>query len=197
VTKALFWSAMSKVKPLTLEPEIASSIQVCSPLSRKTHVVLRVSLLQEFNLKIASAAEEVIFKRFPEKVEYIKCFNLLTDVMLQILALQSLIDGMNTPSSDYSPENPAATADVTVHPPPHPSPLPSTEPPAKKRKRDTGETLNGETLPATLPGSSGAVYPQLVHANEHIRSIQLRNRKEFEDMISLCVSAIMRRPTPS
>ena len=96
---------------------------------------------------------------------------------------------MNPPSSDYSLANPAADPDVNVYPPPQSTALPSTESPSKKRKRDAGESLNGETGPAPRPGTSGAVYAQVVHTNGHIRSIQLRNRKEFGDMISLCVSA--------
>jgi len=184
-TKAL----MSKVKPLTLEPEIASSIKARSPLSTVAQVVLRVWLSQEFNLNIAIAAEEVIFKRFPEKVGYAGFLSLSPDVILQILALQNLIDDMNTPSSDYSLANPAADPDINVYPPPQSTTLPPTESPSKKRKRDVGESLNGETGPAPRPGTSGAVYSQVVHTNGHIRSIQLRNRKEFGDMISLCVSA--------
>ena len=115
--------------------------------------------------------------------------NLLVDVLPQILALQNLIDDMDTPSSAYSPANPAATPDVSVYPPPQTATQPPISPPSKKRKRDTGESLNGETIPTTEPGANGAVYPQLVRTNEHVRSVQLRNRKEFEDMISLCVSA--------
>ena len=94
---------------------------------------------------------------------------------------------MASPSSDYYQGNPAASPNVTVYPPPAQSNGELSNPP-KKRRREDG--VNGETssLEAAAPGPGGAVYPQLVHTNEHIRMIQLRNKAEFEDMIDLCVS---------
>lgn len=98
---------------------------------------------------------------------------------------------MDSPISDYNPLNPAVSADATVYPPPSSSTFvtpASGEPPAKKRKR-AGEP-NGDAADVDAAGPGGAVYPQLVHTNEHVRNVQQRNRKEFEDMISLCVRIV-------
>lgn len=104
---------------------------------------------------------------------------------------------MPSVASDYNAANPSASTNVTVYPPPLPSP--SSAPHAsKKRKIDSNDVVNGDVTPTeATQAPGGAVYPQLVHTNEHIRMIQSRNKVEFEDMISLCVSRCpMSSPLP-
>ncbi|KAF9514670.1 hypothetical protein BS47DRAFT_855099 [Hydnum rufescens UP504] len=124
------------------------------------------SKIQEFNRKVAVTAEQVIFVTFPSK----------------ILELQALIDETNEPASEYHISHAALSTDTRVYPPPSTS---TSEPDAKRRKRTTGDISNGEAdTDHRSPG--GAIYPQRVLPNHHIRKVQERNKNEFEDMIDLC-----------
>ncbi|KAF8323241.1 proteasome activator pa28, REG alpha/beta subunit [Clavulina sp. PMI_390] len=142
----------AKVKPLSLEPDTESSIK-------------------EFNLQVATAAEDVIFRKFPEK----------------ILSLQQLIEEMSSPASDYNRAN--LSTDVTVYPPPSHHDNTQPEPSSKKRRIDVianGDSKSPSGSEGVGPSPGGAVYPQLVRMNEHVRRVQQRNKAEFEDMVQLC-----------
>jgi len=124
--------------------------------------------IQDFNRNIALAAEEVIFKGFPKK----------------ILELQALIDETESESSEYNLSNALKTTDVTVYP--STESTSTSSPDAKRRKRSAGDISNGESVTIPERDLSGAVYPQRVTANHHIRKLQERNKTEFQSLIELC-----------
>lgn len=109
----------------------------------------------------------------------------LTPSVDQIIELQELIVSTEDPSSEYNSQHPAAKTDCTVYPPPT-APSASNEPTTKKRKT----SANG-AADATHGDPGGAVYAQQVVTNQHIRSLQEKNRKEYEEMVSLCVGAAL------
>jgi len=124
--------------------------------------------IQDLNRSIALAAEEVIFKAFPKK----------------ILELQALIEEAESESSEYNLSKALKTTDVTVYPPSES--LSSSSPDAKRRKRSAGDISNGESAAFVERDLGGAVYPQRVAANHHIRKLQERNKIEFQSLIELC-----------
>ena len=104
--------------------------------------------------------------------------------------LQALIEEAESDSSEYDLSNALKTTDVTVYPPP--SGLSSTSSPdAKRRKRSAGDVSNGESVALLEREPGGAIYPQKVLANHHIRKLQERNKIEFQTLIELCVSVIL------
>ncbi|KAF8338020.1 proteasome activator pa28 REG alpha/beta subunit [Cantharellus anzutake] len=125
--------------------------------------------IQDFNRGVALAAEELIFKTLPKK----------------ILELQALIAETDLESSEYSLSNIHTTTDVTVYPPPTSSSS-NSSPDPKRRKRSVGDVSNGEPVATQDRDSGGAIYPQRVVANHHIRKLQERNKLEFQALIELC-----------
>lgn len=103
--------------------------------------------------------------------------------------MQKIIDSMEEPTSSFNPSNPSTLADITVYPPPS-SASPS-EPPSKKRKGTNGDaTVENSAASEKKQGPGGAVYPQIIHINKHLRELQLNNKKECEEIIFNCVCGL-------
>jgi len=112
--------------------------------------------LEEFHAKVASAAEEVVFKIFPQKT----------------LELQAFIDSTSSPSSEFHDSHSTSSTDARVYPDPTENVAPET----KKRKR--------ESDPAN--SVAHARYPDLVHTNELVQKVHEIVKKECNDLIQLC-----------
>ena len=99
--------------------------------------------------------------------------------------LQALIDQTKTTDSPYHISHAATSTDITVYPA---NPAPATpEPEAKRRKRSAGDVSNGD-IHLNSSSGLGALYPQRVAGNKHIRKVQEQNKEYFEELIDLCVS---------
>lgn len=120
--------------------------------------------------------------------------HILSTFTSKMLQMQKTIDSMEEPTSSYNPSNPSTLADLTVYPPP--SSTLTSEPASKKRKVANGDvTSEGTTGSEGKKNPGGAVYPQLIHINTHLRELQLNNKKECEEMIYLCVSKNVSLPS--
>lgn len=61
------------------------------------------------------------------------------------------------------------------------------EPEPKRRKRNLNDIANGDDAEDSAENPGGAIYPQHVKANIHLRQIQDRNKREFEQLVQYCV----------
>jgi len=117
------------------------------------------SKLNIINKKVATTAEEIIFRTFPQK----------------ILELTALTESMNEESSLFNWSYLYRTTDPTVYPPPS-----ADEPETKKRKRsdDKADKSGNDT--------SNARLSNLVMSNKHVSQAQARVKTECEELIELC-----------
>ncbi|PIL31421.1 hypothetical protein GSI_06122 [Ganoderma sinense ZZ0214-1] len=121
--------------------------------------------LDAFRDTSAVAAEEVIFKTFPNKPP-------------QVLELHKLIESSYDPSSPFHLSHASQTTDTIVYP----APSPSTEPESKKRKLDSGDAVNGIVHTET----KDAKNPSLMLANKHIMALHEQLKKECQTLAELC-----------
>ncbi|KAI0714975.1 proteasome activator pa28 REG alpha/beta subunit [Earliella scabrosa] len=124
--------------------------------------------LDNYRERAAVAAEEVVFKTFPQKVE-----------------IQKLIDSTYDASSPFHISNAHRATDVTVYP----TPTPASEPESKKRKLDTGDAVNGITTSnATVANDARhAKHPGLMLSNKHTVAIHEQLKRECEILAELCL----------
>jgi len=140
--------------------------------SHKTQVDPDVAeKLLAFRGRIATTAEEIVFKIFPAK----------------ILELQAWVEETNDVASDLHISQASSSTDTTIYP--APAVVVNDERSPKKRKRTTSATdahSNGGEARADANPSNYVVYSQLIHANAHVRKVHLELKKEFEELIDLC-----------
>ncbi|TFK88658.1 proteasome activator pa28 REG alpha beta subunit [Polyporus arcularius HHB13444] len=121
--------------------------------------------LDAFRESAAVAAEEVVFKTFPQKV----------------LDIQKLIDSTFDTSSPFHLSNASRTTDFTVYP----APTSSAEHESKKRKLDTGDAVNGAGVTAT-PDYRHVKNPAHMVSNKHNIAIHEQLKRECEILAELC-----------
>jgi len=127
--------------------------------------------IEDFRKEVTSAAEHIVFDIFPEKILY----------------LQSYIDKINSPSSDYDLSKASSSTDVTVYPPPSSFTETQTPSQSKRRKLSTGEPTPVNGAGSRPPNDTEyARYPNVVLANKHLRKIHLDMKKEYEELVQLC-----------
>ncbi|KAJ2986932.1 hypothetical protein NUW54_g9575 [Trametes sanguinea] len=119
--------------------------------------------LDTFREQVAAEAEKVIFEVFPQK----------------ILDLQKLIDSTAQSTSPFNLSQAAHFTDVTVYSAPTSSP----EPEAKKRKLDSGESVNGIAAPSD---TTHAKNPGKMVSNKHTVDLHEQLKREFEILANLC-----------
>ena len=153
------------------------------------------------------AAEEVVFKTFPQKVRirfispclrspcgrtrfceyYYPTRHIYHGSQLTVNSreIQKLIDSTYDASSPFHISNAHRATDVTVYP----TPTPASEPESKKRKLDTGDAVNGITTSnATVANDARhAKHPGLMLSNKHTVAIHEQLKRECEILAELCV----------
>lgn len=146
---------------------------------------------------MATAAQEILFTKFPKKVSLSMgfCSNILNQALSQhrycaslfpcansstlltygfVSELHELINSTSSPSSPFHISN--LTTDSTVYPPPTAA---SDEPESKKRKL-TEASVNGKTESAHV--DVGARYTNQMLSNQHVLKVHSIVKKECEEL---------------
>ncbi|TBU54886.1 proteasome activator pa28 REG alpha/beta subunit [Dichomitus squalens] len=118
--------------------------------------------LDDFRSTVHKAAEDIVFKTFPNKV----------------LELQKLIDSTYESSSPFHLSHAPKSTDTTVYP----APVPSSEPEPKKRKLESGDAVNG----VTHTDAKHAKHPGKMVSNQHIVALHDQLKRECETLAELC-----------
>ncbi|KAI6047813.1 proteasome activator pa28 REG alpha beta subunit [Pisolithus marmoratus] len=118
--------------------------------------------LEAFRSKVASTANDIVFRVFPAK----------------IIELTTLIDSTNTPDSPFNIAQASTLTDARVYPAPS-----SVDPggPAKRRR-----TEDGGALSPTNGDITSTRYPDLVHANKHILKLSETTKSECAQLSDCC-----------
>ncbi|KAI0322171.1 proteasome activator pa28 REG alpha/beta subunit [Amylostereum chailletii] len=127
--------------------------------------------LERFNKQVIADANVIIMHTFPAKYNTVTVHS----------ELQELINQSTTPSSPFHLSHASYITDATVYPPPTSSPA-KDEPESKKRKISAEGSTNGAY---GLNDSLHATYPNLVHANKHMRKVHETVKKECEELAML------------
>ncbi|KAH6916933.1 proteasome activator pa28 [Coprinopsis sp. MPI-PUGE-AT-0042] len=130
---------------------------------------LEAKILQ-FHQETVKAGEDVVFRRFPEKVS--------------LMQLGEFLKTLNDPSSTFSASNALKFSDPTVYPPSEPGH--ATGPVGKKRKLEEGDMSEQQSSQSEPTTTAGPRYLQTVKANEHMtQRVYGVLKKECEELAHL------------
>ncbi|KAH7914771.1 proteasome activator pa28 REG alpha beta subunit [Hygrophoropsis aurantiaca] len=122
--------------------------------------------LEQFRGAVATAAEDVIFHKFPTKVSWIE--------------LSALIDSTGTSDSPYHISHGSLSTDAVVYPPPSSSL--EVDEPDKKRKR----TIDGSALSSNSNDLQSPRYSNRMRANQHIIKLHDSLKTECSELADSC-----------
>ncbi|CAE6402081.1 unnamed protein product, partial [Rhizoctonia solani] len=112
---------------------------------------------------VSKRAEEIVFKRFPQKV----------------LILNQKIEECSNSDSPLHNSSSESTTDTTVHPPPA-----DPEPPTKKRRHENGDSVSVSA--ATEITEGGPRFVGRMVANHKLRNLHEDLKKEYIELVDLC-----------
>jgi proteasome activator subunit 3 (PA28 gamma) len=183
-----------------MDRELEVKIEVCS--TRKG-LGSMLNMIQEFHQETLKAGEDVVFRRFPEKVSLERLQealltktidNVRYNLLCHFLAksppseLGEFLRTLNDPSSAFSAGNALESSDPTVYPPSEAGHIGG--PAGKKRKLEESDVSEQPPMQEPATTTTGPRYLQTVRANEHMtQKVYGVLKKEGEELAHLTVSA--------
>ncbi|KEP49921.1 proteasome activator pa28 beta subunit [Rhizoctonia solani 123E] len=118
--------------------------------------------LKLFHETVSKRAEDIVFKKFPQK----------------ILSINQKIEECSSDDSALHSSSNESTTDATVHPPPAES-----EPPVKKRRHENGDSV---AVGVADVAEGGPRFTGRMVANHKLRSLHEDLKKEYMELVDLC-----------